>query len=136
VLKYGFAKAKFTANVIFLQTLAVPAAQAAKADVLKEQQHLAVVVTKEAANAAVNAEAATEKVETIAEGQVLRVVLTNVVAEAARVDQHAQADQVQAVAVRVEIAQAVRERDRQADRRCEIGDVRNILSIIKGFAER
>jgi hypothetical protein len=52
------------------------------------------------------------------------------------VDQHAQADQVQAVAVRVEIAQAVRERDRQADRRWEIGDVRNILSIIKGFAER
>ena len=104
------------ANATYRQTSAVQAAQAAKADALKARQHLAVVETKEAANVVANAEAATGDkvvvlVATIAGGQVLRVQVANAVAEAVRVDQAAQADQVPVVAVRVEIVQAVRERD-------------------------
>ena len=120
MLKFGSAKAKFTANAIFLQTLAEPAAQAAKADVLKvARQAAAVGVTKEAANAAVNAEAATgDKVVVvpvaIAEVRVDQALAAHaepvVVAQAA-VALTVQAVQVAAVAVRVEIVQAVRERD-------------------------
>ena len=60
VLKYGSAKAKFTANATYHQTLVVQAAQAVKVVVRKVQQHLAVVATKEAANVVVNAEAMIE----------------------------------------------------------------------------
>ena len=59
MLRFGSAKARFTANATYRQTSAVQAAQAVKADALKARQHLVVVVTKEAASAAVNAEAAT-----------------------------------------------------------------------------
>ena len=110
------------ASAIFLQTLAEPAAQAAKADVLKERQHLAVVETKEVASAAVNVEAATgNKVETIAGDQVVRAQVTNAVAEAVRVARIVVVDQVQVVAVQVEIVRAVQERDsNSADLRFEI----------------
>jgi len=85
-------------------------------DALKARQHLAVVAMKEAASAAVNAEAATgnKVVETIAEARVLQVVVINVVAEAVPVDLTVQVAQVQAVpveAVRVVTVQAARVRD-------------------------
>jgi hypothetical protein len=113
VLRFGFAKAKFTANVIYLQTLVVQAAQAVKADVLKVQQHSAVVATKEAANVVVNAEAATEnKVVMTAEDQaVARAQVTNVVAEAVLEALTARVAQAAVVAVQAEIARVDQVRD-------------------------
>ena len=61
------------ANVIFLQTLAVQAAQAVKVDALKVQQHLAAVVaTKEVANVVANAEVAGNQVVIVVVVQVAR----------------------------------------------------------------
>ena len=115
MLRFGFAKAKFTASVIYRQILVVQAAQAVRADALKVQQHSAVVATKEAANVAVNAEAATgNKVVTTAEAQVdqaVAQVVTNVVAEAVREALIARVAQVAAVAVQAEIARVDQERD-------------------------
>ena len=115
MLRYGYAKAKFTANATYRQTLAVQAATAVKADALKARQHLAVAAVKGAASGAVNAEAATGKVEavTIAGDQVDQAVVTSVAAEAVPVDLIVR-EAVARVAVeiaRVEIVQAVRERD-------------------------
>src|ERR1700744_3420773 len=84
VLKYGSAKAKFTANVIYLQTLAVQAAQAVKVAVRKVQHHLAGVATKEAANVVVSAEAMTEEVVTRAAVKTVVVVKIVLVAVAVR----------------------------------------------------
>jgi len=119
VLRFGSAKAKFTANATYRQILVVQAAQAVKADALKARQHLAVVATKEAASAAVNAEAATEKVEMIAEVPVLRVLVTAVAVAVvqAAVALTGQVAQVAAVAVRVVTVQAVRERDNKLVRK-------------------
>ncbi len=74
MLKYGFAKAKFTENAIYHQTLVVLQAQAAKADALKVHQVL-VTVTKEVANVVVSAEATVNQVK-VATAEVATVVVT------------------------------------------------------------
>ena len=119
------------ANAIYRQTLAVQAATAVKADALKAQQHLAVVAMKEAANVAANAEAATEKVDPIVKDQVDQaVILTNAVAEAVRVGQAVQVDQVQVavvVAVQAVIARVdqVRDNNRLTDVRLNMKSIFN-----------
>ena len=123
MLRFGYAKAKFTANATYRQILVVQAAQAVKADALKaHRQASAAVATKEAASAAVNAEAATEKVEMIAGDLVVRVLVTAVAAAVrAAVALTGQVVRVAVEAVRVAIVQAVREKDRnKTDLRFEI----------------
>jgi hypothetical protein len=80
-LKYGSAKVKFTVNVTYHQTSAAPAAQAVKAAVRKDQHHLAVVATKEAANVVVSAEVATEEVD-----KVVAIVVAVVTVQAAKTE--------------------------------------------------
>jgi threonine aldolase len=77
VLKYGSAKAKFTANVIFLQTLVQQIQAAARALVLKVQRHL-VHVAKEAITVAATVVrvVTAEAVSTNAVVAIVRVVRT------------------------------------------------------------
>jgi len=103
VLKYGYAKAKFTANATYHQTLVVQAAQAVKAAVLKGQQHSVDAVMKEAENAVANAEVMTAVAETLvavlvtAEADQVPVVIVRV----------AKVDQIARVAVPVVIVRVV-----------------------------
>jgi hypothetical protein len=93
VLKYGFAKAKFTENAIYHLILAVLQAQAEKVDALKAPLDLADAVTKEVANVAESAEATVSQdkvvvtAEVVATVRVDKVVDLTVVAVAAQVDQ-------------------------------------------------
>ena len=77
MLRFGFAKAKFTANATYRQTLVVPAAQAVKADALKAQQQVsaAVMAAEAATTAAVIAEAVAVTTGTKAETIAARVVV-------------------------------------------------------------
>jgi hypothetical protein len=105
VLKYGFVKAKFTANAIYRQTLVVQAAQAVKVAGQMVPRHSVVVTTLAVANVVANAEMTGNQVVAIAEAvleQVVKVVL--VVAVAVRVVQVATV-QVVKVAVTVQVAQ-------------------------------
>ena len=81
MLKYGYAKAKFTENATYRQTLVLQAAQVVKVVALKAQPDLADAATKEAANVAENAEVVTEEVATVT----AEVVQAAVIAEADQV---------------------------------------------------
>ena len=104
VLKYGYAKAKFTENAICRQILVVQAAQAVKAAVLKGQQHSADAVMKEAENVVANAEAVTVVVETQVDKAAIAEAVAPVVVTV-RVDKVAQ------IVVAVVIVQAAQEED-------------------------
>ena len=87
MLKYGYAKAKYTANATYRQTLVLQAAQVVKVVVRKAQHHLADVATKEAANVVVNAEAADQVVtEEVDQVQVETNAAGAVIVRVARVD--------------------------------------------------
>ena len=113
MLKYGFAKAKFTANAIYLQTLAVLAATAVKVAGQKvARQASAVVVTKEAANAVANAEEALMIKEVV---EAMIVAVAPVVVEIVRVDKIARVAVPVQIAV-VEIARVAQEKDNNQSR--------------------
>ena len=119
MLRFGFAKAKFTANAIYHQILVVQVQAAVKADALKVQQHLAVVVTKEVENVVENAEAATvnkaDKAVVIAEEALeVPVAVTHAAAQVVRAVQIARvvvAREAAVVVPVVETDQADQERD-------------------------
>ena len=116
MLRFGFAKAKFTANATYRQTLADQAAQAVKAEaVLTARQHLAVVAAmKEAANVVENAEAIVNQAATAEADQAVvthAAVVAAVIVPAAVAAEVVPVDKV-VVTVRVaEIVPAAQERD-------------------------
>jgi hypothetical protein len=112
VLRFGFAKAKFTANAIYHQTLVAQAAQAVKADALKAARQASAVVAamKEAASVAVNAEATGNQAVIAVADQVHQAEIVRVAREIVRVDKAA-------VIVQAEIARVDQERDNNYSRK-------------------
>jgi hypothetical protein len=111
VLRFGFAKAKFTANAIFRQTLAAQQQAVVRAEGLKVQQHLAAVVTKEAASAVANAEATGSQVVTVVADQALAVRVETVAVARVEIVRVAKAVVTVQAAKVAEIARVDQERD-------------------------